>query len=238
MANEVLKEPNYIEELVALIKSDQPAAQIAEKLDNYHENDIAAAFEELNVQERKKLYQILGVEKVSEVFTYLDDVGKYLEELELENAADIIENMDADDAVDALEEVDDDVRRQLISMMDEESKEDINLITSYEDDEIGSNMTTNFIEIGRRLTIKQAMRSLVAQAHENDNISTIYVKDDDGTFYGAISLKDLIVAREYVELETLISHSFPYVRAKETITECIERLKDYAEDSIPVLDEN
>ncbi|MDD3797459.1 MAG: magnesium transporter, partial [Lachnospiraceae bacterium] len=81
-------------------------------------------------------------------------------------------------------------------------------------------------------------RSLVAQAHENDNISTIYVKDDDGTFYGAISLKDLIVAREYVELETLISHSFPYVRAKETITECIERLKDYAEDSIPVLDEN
>lgn len=237
MANEVLKEPNYIEELVELVKSKQSDEMIAEKLDNYHENDIAAALEELSVQERRKLYQVLGVEKVSEVFAYLDDVGTYLEELELKTAADIIENMDADDAVDVLEEVDEAVRQQLIDLMDEESKEDINLICSYDEDEIGSKMTTNFIEISRRLTIKQAMRSLVAQAEENDNITTIYVKDDDETFYGAISLKDLIVARQYVELESLISHSFPYVRAHESITECIERLKDYAEDSIPVLDD-
>ena len=98
-------------------------------------------------------------------------------------------------------------------------------------------MTTNFIEIGKSLTIKQAMRSLIAQAEENDNISTLFVKDDDGTFYGAIDLKDLIVARNYMSLENLITHSFPYVRDHETISDCIERLKDYAEDSIPVLND-
>ena len=58
-----------------------------------------------------------------------------------------------------------------------------------------------------------------------------------GTFYGAIDLKDLIVAREYVPLEELISTSYPYVLANETITDNLERLKDYAEDSIPVLDQ-
>ena len=97
-------------------------------------------------------------------------------------------------------------------------------------------MTTNFIQINRNLTIKQAMKSLVAQAEDNDNISTIYVTDEDGIFYGAIDLKDLIVAREYVPLEELISTSYPYVLANETITDNLERLKDYAEDSIPVLD--
>lgn len=63
------------------------------------------------------------------------------------------------------------------------------------------------------------------------------MEDDDGTFYGAVDLKDLIVARTYMTLESLITQSFPYVRDHETISECIERLKDYAEDSIPVLND-
>ena len=50
------------------------------------------------------------MERVSEIFAYVDDVGTYLEELEPEKAADIIENMDADDAVDVLEEVDEETR--------------------------------------------------------------------------------------------------------------------------------
>lgn len=237
MENEEIMAPDYVQELVELIRSGESEETIAEQLDNYHDNDIASALDELNDYERKKLYQILGIERVSEVFAYLDDVGKYLDELELEKAADIIENMDADDAVDVLEEVDEETRKQLIELMDEESKEDINLIRSYDENEIGSKMTTNYIEISRKLTIKQAMRELIAQAEENDNITTIYVKDDDNSFYGAINLKDLIIARNYVELDSLISQSYPYVRDHEQIADCIERLKDYAEDSIPVLNE-
>ncbi len=237
MENEEIMAPDYVQELVELIRSGESEETIAEQLDNYHDNDIASALDELNDYERKKLYQILGIERVSEVFAYLDDVGKYLDELELEKAADIIENMDADDAVDVLEEIDEETRKQLIELMDEESKEDINLIRSYDENEIGSKMTTNYIEISRKLTIKQAMRELIAQAEENDNITTIYVKDDDNSFYGAINLKDLIIARNYVELDSLISQSYPYVRDHEQIADCIERLKDYAEDSIPVLNE-
>lgn len=237
MENEEIMAPDYVQELVELIRSDESEKEIAEQIDNYHDNDIASALDELNGYERRRLYQILGVERVSEIFAYLDDVGKYLDELELEKAADILENMDADDAVDVLEEVDEETRNQLIELMDEESKEDINLIRSYDEDEIGSIMTTNYIEISRKLTIKQAMRELIAQAEENDNITTIYVKDDDNSFYGAINLKDLIIARNYVELDSLISQSYPFVRDHEQITDCIERLKDYAEDSIPVVNE-
>lgn len=237
MENEVFIEPDYIKELIELIRSGAGRDRLAEELTNYHNNDISNALDELNADERKVLYHILGDERVSEIFAYLDDPGKYLGELELERAADIIENMDADDAVDVLEEVDEETRKQLIELIDEESKEDIKLICSYEEDEIGSKMTTNFIEIGKSLTIKQAMRSLIAQAEENDNISTLFVEDDDGTFYGAIDLKDLIVARNYMNLENLITQSFPYVRDHEMISDCIERLKDYAEDSIPVLND-
>lgn len=228
---------DYVKELVEIINREEKDAVLAEELSAYHENDIAEAFELLDEKGRRKLYRVLDTEWMSEVFAYLDDVGTYLEELEADAAADIIENMDADDAVDVLQEVDDTVREKLVSLMNDEATEDIQLICSYDEDQIGSMMTTNFIEISSTLTIKQAMRQLIAQAEENDNISILYVTDEDGMFYGAIDLKDLIVARADVPLEELISTSYPYVFANEDITDNLERLKDYAEDSIPVLDQ-
>ena len=76
-------------------------------------------------------------------------------------------------------------------------------------------MTTNFIVIHNNLTIRQAMRELVQQAGENDNISTVYVLDENDKFYGAIDLKDLIVARQEDNLEDIISTSYPYVNDHE-----------------------
>ena len=228
--------PDYEQELTQLIESDLPDKELRERLTDYHENDIANVLEALTPAKRKRLYRILGIEIVSEIFTYLEDVGKYIEELDSDKAADIIESMDADDAVDILDELEEDKSSEIISLMDEEARHDIDLIQSYEDDEIGSRMTTNFIVIRNNVNIKQAMRSLVEQAGANDNISTIYVTDADDIFYGAIDLKDLIVARQYADLESLISTSFPYVYAKESISDCIEELREYSEDSIPVLD--
>ena len=97
-------------------------------------------------------------------------------------------------------------------------------------------MTTNCIVIRENLTVKQAMSSLVEQAAKNDNISTIFVVTQSQKFYGAIDLKDLIIARQDRSLDDLVVTSYPYVYAEEDIDDCIEELKDYSEASIPVLD--
>lgn len=233
----VPERPDYEKELIEIIKSDKPDEVIRDEISDYHENDIADVLESLTEEEREKLYRILGVERVSEIFAYLeDDVVKYVEELDPEKAADIIESMDADDAVDILDELEDDKSGEIIKLMDADARQDIDLILSYDDDEIGSRMTTNFVSIKRGSTIRQAMKALVDQAAENDNISTLYVVNDDETFYGAVDLKDLIIARDYMDFESLITTSYPYVYAEEKTEECIEELKDYSEDSIPVLD--
>lgn len=237
MNEEMVKTACFTDEVVRLARSGTSGAQLAQQLDDYHEKDIAAALEQLDQQHRLLVYHALGAERLSEVFAYLNDAGKYLRELPVKSAASILQEMDADDAVDALETVPPDTRKDLLEQMDSEAKADVRLICSYDEDEIGSQMTTNFILIDRQLTVKQAMRALIAQAEENDNISTIYVSGENGVFCGAIDLKDLIIARENTSLETLISTSYPYVSAHERIEDCIERLKEYAEDSIPVLNE-
>lgn len=227
----------YEKELVNIIKTESEDHAVREKLSGYHDNDIAEALELLTPDERKRLYRILGVDKVSDIFAYLgDDAEKYVDELEPEKAADIIEAMDADDAVDILGELDEDKSVEIKRLMDAESRQDIDLILSYDEDEIGSRMTTNFISIRKGSTIRQAMKALVNQAAENDNISKLYVVDDGGEYFGAVDLKDLIVARDYMDLESLVTTSYPYVYAGERTDECIEELREYSEDSIPVLD--
>lgn len=104
-------------------------------------------------------------------------------------------------------------------------------------EQIGNRMSTNYVEIPSNVTVKQAMRELIRQAADNDNISTLYIVDENRIFCGAISLNDLIIAREDTNLEDLIVVSYPFVYATEEIADCIEWIKDYSEDSIPVLDE-
>lgn len=225
----------YVEELIEIIRAGLSRGDLVDWLFDYHDNDIADALELLTPEERKRLYSALGAERVAEIFAYLDDGDVYLKELSLKQQAKVISEMDSDDAVDILEEVDDDTKCKILGMLDKEASEDVQLLLSYDEDEIGSYMTTNFILIHNDLTVREAMRELVKQAGENDNISTIYVVDRAEQYYGAIEPQDLIIAREHTELEDLISRSYPYVVDHEKISECIEKIKDYAEDSIPVL---
>ena len=233
---------DYSKDIVRVLRSSKSDELIRRKLSKYHENDIADAIKLLDKDTRIRLYKILGVDWTAEIFSYLEDTPEYIEEfmteLSVDESADVLEKMYADDDVDILDNVSEEERQALISHMEKDAKDDVCLIYSYDDDEIGSKMTTNFICINNKLTIKEAMKELVAQAEENDNVNTIYVVDDNNIYYGAIDLKDLIVARDYQKLEDIISTSYPYIYAHEKMSECIEDLKDYSEDSIPVLNKD
>lgn len=238
MRKEVLMEPGFAGQIVEIIKSTRSIDEMTEKLKDFHDKDIAQSFELLNTAERNLLYSALDAEWLADIISYIDNPVQYVEEIGIEKLAAIINEMDADDAVDLWSVIEESVKVKLRPMIDDETKTDIRLINSYEEDEIGSLITTNFICIKQNLTIRQAMHELVRQAGENDNILTIYVVDEKNRFCGAIDLKDLIIARESTKLETLISYAYPYLLDHEKISDTIQKIKDYAEDSLPVLDKN
>ena len=230
-----LKANKLIEEIVAVIRSNLDKEKLVEKLDDYHANDIAQSLEYLTKDERLSLYEILGDEWVSEILSYVEEPEQYINELGVEKLAAIINEMDSDDAADLLEKVDESVKEKLRLSLDDDVKADIQLINSYDEDEVGSLITNNYICISKTLDIRGAMHELIKQAGDNDNISTIYVVDENGKFSGAIDLKDLIIARQSDTLDSIIIYSYPYFYADEKISDSIEKIKDYAEDSLPVL---
>ncbi len=230
--------PDYELEIAGIIRGNDAPRAMLSKLSDYHANDIAQVMQTLTTQERKKLCRICTADMLAEIFEYLeeDDAGAYLREMDLQKAADVIAELETDTASHVLREIDKERRLLLIDLLPPDTQKELRMIAAFDEDEIGSKLTTNCIVIRENLTVKEAMRELVRQAEENDNISTLFVVDESGAYYGAIDLKELITARQNVPLENLISTSFPYVYAHEAIDDCIEKLKDYSEDSVPVLD--
>ena len=237
---ETAVKPDYGSEIIRIIRGNDSPKAMQNKLSDYHGNDIAEIMETLTEAERKKLCRVCTKDMLAEVFEHLEEAsaGAYLREMDVSRAAGIVAVLETDNAVRILREVDKERRALIIGMLPEDIRRELQMIASYDEDEIGSKMTTNCIIIRENLTVKQAMSELVRQAEENDNISTLFVVDETGAYYGAIDLKELITARQGEPLENLISTSFPYVYAHEEIDACIEKLKDYSEDSIPLLDDN
>lgn len=229
--------PNYEERIAQVVRGNLTPKIMREQLLTYHENDIAAAMDLLKKEDRYRLYSVLSPETLADVLEYSERINEYVGELNLRKRAEVLAHLEPSVAVDYLQEVEKGERAAIIDLMPDDAKQEISLLSSFDEDEIGSRMTTNFVMIHMGISVRQAMRELVEQAADNDNISTIYVTDDDGIFAGAIDLKSLIIAREGTELESIIMTSYPYVYANELIEDCIERIKDYSEDSIPVLDQ-
>ena len=227
--------PDYKTEIVEILRSNLTPRLKKERILAYHENDIAVALEMLTADERSRLYFLLDGETLANIFEYSDHQSRYINELGIQKRLAVLSHLEITTVVECLRQMDRADRNTLLELLDEDTKRQVLLLNSFDEDEIGSRMTTNYIAVPAGIEVRQAMRSLIDQAAEKDNISTIYVVDADGALSGAIDLKDLIIAREGTELSAITKSSYPYVYAQEQIDQCIERIKDYSEDSIPVL---
>ena len=230
--------PDYENEIITIVRGTYSPKAAQSRLEDYHGNDIAQAMESLTLQERKKLYRICTASMLAEAFEHLEeeDAAGYFNEMDIKKASAVLEELDADTAANILHSIVKEKRELMIDALSPEARKDIRLIASFDEDEIGSKMTTDCIVVRENLTVSEAMEELVRQARENDNIATLFVVDEDDEFYGAMELRDLITAAKSTPLDDLIATSFPYVYAHESIDDCIEKLKDYSEASIPVLD--
>ena len=232
------EELSYTEQIVDLIKQNHDKNELSLLLSDYHVNDIADALVLLEDSEREKVYSALSDEQLSDIFAHIENPSEIIEDMPDEKVADIIEEMASDDAIDLLEELDEEKQKEILELLDDETARDVELITAYEEDCVGSIMTNDFVVIKNTFNIKEAMNSLISQAENCENITIIYVTDEKNNYYGAIELKDLFIARADLPLENIIATSYPCFSADLKIADVIEKIKDYSEESLPVVDKN
>ncbi len=234
-----MEERDFVQEIKDILDSKTlTEEEKREKLLQYHESDIADLIDDMDETERHEIFKILGNEAAGDVLLHTEDIGDVLDDLAPSEAADIIEQMDADDAIDVLDELDDDTKEEIVSLMDKEAVEDIKDIIKYDDDMIGSEMTNNYITISEDDSIKGAMKKVVSQADENDNVTNIYVVDESKHLLGMVELRDLIIARAGDSISSIMKTNYPSFKATTLISDCINDLKEYKLDTYPIVDDN
>lgn len=229
--------PDFCGEIITLLRSNLPPRKLQEQLAAYHEKDIALSLAHLTREEKQRLFRLLTPGALGQVIECAADGAAEISLLGIRQRASVLSRMEASAAAELLQTLPKAERATLLELMDADARREISLIRSFDEDEIGSRMSTNFIALTDTLSVKQAMSELIRQAAENDDLSMLYLVDGTGTFCGAIDLKDLILAREGTALADIATSSYPYLYAKATVEDCLPYLREYAEASIPVLDD-
>lgn len=224
-------------EIIRIIRNNLAPGKMQEEIGKYHEKDIALTLNSFTKEECQRLFRILHPENIANVLEYAENNAFYFQLLGIHQKTEVLSFMETSTVVELLQKLSKESRTTLLDLMRPDIRDEIRLISSFDEDEIGSKMSTNFISISNTSTIKTAVSELIRQAAENDNIDTLYVVDEGKTFCGAIDLKDLIIAREGILLSEITTLSYPYLYAKMEIQDCIPFLRDYSEASIPVLDD-
>ncbi len=229
---------DFSTKITEIIRSNLAPGKMQEKIRKYHEKDVALTLAQLTKEECQRLFHVLSAEDIANILECAENNILYFELLSIRQKTDVLSFMEVSAAVELLQNLTKEERTSLLDLMRSDVRAEIRLVSSFDEDDIGSKMSTNFITILNTSTIKTAMSQLIQQASENDNISVLYVVDEEKTFCGAIDLKDLIITREGTPLSEIIIFSYPYLYARMDIEDCIPFLRNYSESSIPVLDDN
>ena len=226
---------DFILEIIELVNNTTDNEILIDELSQYHASDIADAFKMLSDTQLVRLYEILPSELLADIITYIDDKERYLDLMENEDVADILDNMESNDAAEVLEELDIEDVLEINQLVEPETLEDIQLVASYDDDTLGSVMSTDFIEIKDNATVKSAMRIVINSANEVENINVIYVTDEENKYVGIITLRDLIRARSTDPLEDIIKTNYPVLHDYDLLDELDKDILDYELESYAVL---
>ena len=113
---------DYRAEILGIVRSNASPGIMRNKLEDYHENDLADVFPDLSVAERRKLCRILNLDMLADIFEYIDEkqAAEYLDEMDVRKAAAILSRMETDAVVDVLRMIPKEKRALLLELMDDE----------------------------------------------------------------------------------------------------------------------
>ncbi|HUG08878.1 MAG TPA: magnesium transporter [Acidimicrobiia bacterium] len=158
------------------------AADILEQLD---EADAAELLSELPPADAAEILEQIAPELAAEL----------LEQYPITELAAALDEMPSEAAADLIGELDEAVTEDLLAAMSDEAEIEVRDLLSYPPDTAGGLMTTEIASLPLGLTTGEAIERIRQLHEEYEDLSYVYVVDDDGGLQGVISFRDLVFRR-------------------------------------------
>lgn len=217
-------------------------AELKELLKKLHAMDLAEGLKVLEPNERLLVFKLLGTRKAIEVFEYLpfDDQSFLLNNLASADASQLLNEMAADERAKLFKDLPEKVVKKLFSLMKKEEVEDVRKLLTYKEGTAGSIMTTEFVELRRDMTARQAILTLQQERRigQREDIYSVYVTDKEHKLLGGLSLQALITAAPDAYVRELMSPvELIKVHADMVQADVSAWFKKYNLTDAPVVDE-
>ena len=184
----------------ALIKmlDEKKYVTLRDILVTMYPTDIAQIFAELEESQIPLMFRLLTKEQAAETFVEMDPDAQ---ELLIKGFSDnelkeVLDELYVDDAADIVEEMPANVVKRILKAADPEMRKSINQILRYPEDSAGSIMTTEYVSLRPNMTVEEAILRIRRQGVDKETIYTCYVTGNDRTLLGLVSVKDLLLAED------------------------------------------
>ncbi len=206
-----LQSPRELATRLRLLARRSPE-KVEEYLDTHHEewealaeadpHDAADILEELGEEAATDLIADLDPDDAADVLEEMQDdlAADILQELDPEDAADLLEEMPADEAVDIIHRLDPDAQRELIAKLEPFFTDEVRLLLEYPQDTAGGHMTSSFASLPIGITAGEAIERIRQMNEELEDLSYVYIVDDDRTLLGVLSFRELVFKRPGADL--------------------------------------
>ena len=200
--------------------------------------DIAALLAELDDKEMILAFRLIEKAKAAEVFAEMSSsMQAYLVEMFTEKELkELLDELYMDDTVDLLEELPANLVTRILEQVDREKRAQINTILNYPEDSAGSIMTTEYVDLSRTTTVREAMEHIKQTGIHKETIYTCYVLENR-KLIGIVSAKDLMTMDDDLTMDELMEKEIISVTTHTDQEEAVRLLSRYNLLSLPVLDQ-
>ena len=227
-----------VETMLKSLLDEKKYSSIKDILVTMNGADIAAILTEIDEEKIPLLFRLLPTDLAAETFV---EMNPELQEMLIKGFSDkelkeVVEELYVDDAADLVEEMPADVVKRILSQADPQMRKEINEILKYPDNSAGSIMTTEYISLNPNMSASEAIDWIRKNAVDRETVYTCYVTDDR-TLVGVVTLKDLIVIKdEKIKIKEIMERNVIAVHTNDDKELIARELSKYDFLAMPVID--
>lgn len=238
-----MEELMLTQQIYDLLK-EKKMASLKALLSEINPSDIAEAMEELledeliSSEELSIIFRILPKGLAADTFVEMDVDTQEILILSFSDKElrEVMDDMFVDDAVDLIEEMPAGLVKRILKTVDPDTRQTINQLLNYPEDSAGSIMTTEYADLKKDMTVRQAFARIRATGVDKETVYTCYVTDKNRELDGLVSVKDLLMADQDEVIENIMKTNVISVSTQDDQEQVAQMFSKYNFLAIPVVD--
>ncbi len=202
-------------------------------------SDVAGLFRGLEEKQIPLMFRLLPKELAAETFVEMepDDQELLIRGFSDNELKEVLDELYVDDAADIVEEMPANVVKRILKHADPELRSSINQILRYPENSAGSIMTTEYVSLRPHMTVEEAILRIRRQGVDKETIYTCYVTEKDRTLIGLVTVKDLLLAADdAMFIEDIMLRNLISVTTRTDQEEVARMFNKYNFLALPVVD--